>query len=483
MQLEPSKHILQRTAAEHEMQRILDLQRSAFAHDINPNKKIRKDRLQRLLAMTQAHGDAIASVISADFGNRSLHQTKLGELLVVEGAIKHAIRHLAGWMRTRRAPTGLHYWPSYNRIMRQPLGVVGVISPWNYPFQLAICPAIGAVAAGNRVILKPSELTPRFSGLLKRIVAEYFSEDEIAVVIGDAEVGKVFAALPLDHLLFTGSTQVGRLVAQAAAKNLTPTTLELGGKSPVIIDPSADIEVIAGRVAHGKLFNAGQTCVAPDYVLLHESQQTQFVAAFTQAVAKMYPHIGANPDYTSIINDRHFSRLQSLIEDAREQGASIVECNPANESLDPQQRKMMPTLVLATTGQMRVLQEEIFGPILPILTYTKVEQVVEYINLRDRPLALYWMGRDVAGRNHVLKNTLSGGVTVNDCLWHFVQEDVPVGGVGASGSGAYHGEAGFRTFSKEKAIFTVSRFNSFGLLHPPYGKLFERVVKVLGKIL
>ena len=269
-------------------------------------------------------------------------------------------------MKPQRMPTAMHYRPGSNRLLRQPLGVVGIISPWNYPYQLAVAPAVAAIAAGNRVMIKPSELTPRFSDLLARIVAEFFDEGEMAVVIGDAQTGKTFTELPFDHLFFTGSTAVGRMVAQAAAKNLTPVTLELGGKSPAILDPSSDLATVAPRLAFGKLLNAGQTCIAPDYAFVPKDRIDAFVEQMQRAVSKLYPSLAANPDYTSIVNDRHFARLQGLLEDARAKGARIVTINPAGETLDPARRKQAPVLVLGATPEMKLMQEEIFGPILPV---------------------------------------------------------------------------------------------------------------------
>jgi coniferyl-aldehyde dehydrogenase len=366
--------------------------------------------------------------------------------------------------------------------MRQPLGVVGIVAPWNYPYQLALAPAVAAIAAGNRVMIKPSELTPRFSELLQRVVAEFFAEAELAVVIGDAQIGRVFSELPFDHLFFTGSTAVGRMVAQAAAKNLTPVTLELGGKSPAILDPSSDLATVAPRLAFGKLLNAGQTCIAPDYAFVPNDRIDAFVEHMQRSVAKMYPHLAANPDYTSIVNDRHFARLQGLLEDARAKGARIVTINPAGETFDPAGRKQPPVLVLGATPEMRLMQEEIFGPILPVLGYDRIEEAIAYINRHDRPLALYWFGADGASRDKVLCQTISGGVTLNDCIWHIAQEDQPFGGVGASGTGSYHGEWGFRTFSKEKPVFIQPRLNGMFLMYPPFGKTFERMLALLRRI-
>jgi len=461
---------------------ILERQRSAFAEEMNPTIAVRKDRLDRLAAMGEKHAAQIVEAIGADFGHRSAHETQMAELVLVGGAIRHTRRHLKGWMKTRSVPTALHYLPASNRLMRQPLGVVGIVAPWNYPYQLSVTPAVAAIAAGNRVMIKPSELTPRFSELLQRIVAEFFAEGEMAVVIGDAQTGKAFTELPFDHLFFTGSTAVGRMVAQAAAKNLTPVTLELGGKSPAIFDPSSDFATAAPRLAFGKLLNAGQTCIAPDYAFVPNDRIDAFVEQMHRSVAKMYPRLAANPDYTSIVSDRHFARLQGLLEDARAKGARIVTINPAGETFDPARRKQPPVLVLGATPEMKLMQEEIFGPILPVLGYDRIEEPIAYINRHDRPLALYWFGADGASRDKVLTQTISGGVTLNDCIWHIAQEDQPFGGVGASGTGSYHGEWGFRTFSKEKPVFTQPRLNGMFLMYPPYGKTFERVLALLKRI-
>jgi coniferyl-aldehyde dehydrogenase len=458
---------------------LLERQRAAFRAEMAPSAQARIDRLDRLAAMTERSGAEIAAAISADFGNRSPHETELAEIMPITAAIRHTRRNLKRWMKTRRAPTATPYRPGHNLLMRQPLGVVGIISPWNYPYQLAIGPAVAALAAGNRVMLKPSELTPRLADLLARMVADHFAPDEFAVVVGDAEIGKAFSGLPFDHLLFTGSTAVGRLVAQAAARNLTPVTLELGGKSPAILDPSCDIERAARSIAFGKFLNAGQTCIAPDYVLAPRQSIEAFCAALQRAIARLYPTLAANRDYSSIVSDRHHQRLAGLLADAQAQGARAIVVNPAGEALDPAARKLAPTLVLGATPQMKLMKEEIFGPILPILGYDAVDEALAAVNALDRPLALYWYGEDRRQRDHVLGATISGGVTVNDCAIHFLQEDQPFGGVGASGMGAYHGEWGFRTFSKEKPVFVQARLNGLALLYPPYGRTFARMMALL----
>ncbi|HTD06008.1 coniferyl aldehyde dehydrogenase [Undibacterium sp.] len=465
-----------------EAQRLLALQKNAYLADMTPSRSVRLERLGKLKSMTEKHADAIVAAIAQDFGHRSAHETRLAEIMMSLSAIKHTMRRLGKWMRPRRAPTALPYRPAYNRIMLQPLGVVGIVAPWNYPYQLAIGPAIGALAAGNRVMIKPSELCPRLSELLQRIVAETFDEDEVAVVTGGVAVGQAFTELPFDHLVFTGSTAVGRLVAQAAARNLTPVTLELGGKSPAILDESCDIRHATTRLTQGKLFNAGQTCIAPDYVFVPQDKRQAFVTGMQDAARKMYPSYLDNPDYTSIVNEKHFERLQSLLDDARLKGAQIIPMGTAAPLQNGMDHRMTPTLVLDVTDGMKIMQEEIFGPLLPVKFYQDQTETIHYINRHQRPLALYWFGTDAARRNQVLQNTISGGVTINDCLWHFGQEEQPFGGVGASGMGAYHGEHGFRTFSKEKPVFFQSRFSGLPLLYPPYGKVFEMMFKLLKKI-
>jgi coniferyl-aldehyde dehydrogenase len=464
------------------MHALFDVQRRAFAADSFPDRAIRLDRLDRLARLTEKHQHDIARAISADFGNRSVHETALAEIFVTLAGIRHARRHLAKWMRTRRVPTGIQLKPGYSRVMRQPLGVVGIVSPWNYSYQLAMCPALAALAAGNRVMIKPSEVTPRISALLAEIVAADFAADEMAVIVGDAEAGKAFTHLPFDHLFFTGSTAVGRHVAAAAAQNLTPVTLELGGKSPAIIDAGCDLDVIAPRLVSGKLLNAGQTCIAPDYALVAEGEVEAFCAALARAVSRSYPTLAGNPDYTSIVSERYYRRLRALIDDARAKGASIVEINPANEAFPEAERRIAPTLIVGARDDMAVMQEEIFGPVLPVVSYRGLDEAIRYVNAHPRPLALYVFTERAASRERVLRETISGGVTVNDTLFHYVAEDLPFGGVGASGYGAYHGEQGFLTFTKEKGVFFQTRFNLANLLYPPYGRRMERVLDWLKRI-
>ncbi|SDA54992.1 coniferyl aldehyde dehydrogenase [Mesorhizobium qingshengii] len=457
------------------------LQRAAFEAQPFPDLGVRKDRLKRLLALTERHETDICAAIDADFGGRSAHETRLAELFVVRAGIRHSLSHLKGWMRERRVATTMPFLPGRNRLVPQPLGVVGVVSPWNYPFQLAVAPVTAALAAGNRVLVKPSELTPAFSALLARLAGEHFAPDELSVIAGDAEVGKAFVSMPFDHLLFTGSTAVGRQVAIAAAANLTPVTLELGGKSPAILDPSCDLDAATSSIAYGKLLNAGQTCIAPDYLLVPQGQAGTVAAKLATAIARLYPTLRDNPDYTAIVSDRHHQRLRDMIAEARDAGADITEINPAGEELSAS-RKLLPTLVRNASPDLRLMREEIFGPVLPIVEYATLDDAIDHVNRADRPLALYWFGSDGGNRQRILRETVAGGVTINDCMLHLVQENQPFGGVGASGMGAYHGEWGFRTFSKEKPVFLQSRLSAGGLLRPPYGKTFERIFSLLRQI-
>jgi coniferyl-aldehyde dehydrogenase len=442
-----------------------------------PSREVRVTRLKQLSALIDSNSKNFAEAIASDFGSRSRTEIRITETLVLHSGIRHAVRHLGRWMKTRRVPTAMAYRPGRAMIMRQPLGVVGIISPWNYPLQLALAPLTGVLAAGNRAIIKPSELTPAFSTALAAAIKEFFPADLVSVVTGDATVGKQFSALPFDHLVFTGSTAVGREVAQAAAKNLTPVTLELGGKSPAIIDSSCDLAGVIDRIAWGKLINAGQTCIAPDYMLVPRAQVERFVQLLRGSMTRLYPTFRSNPDYSGIISQRHLVRLRELIQDARSKGATVVEIEPEGEGVTAAPgRQLAPTVLLDITDGMRVMNEEIFGPILPVVAYDRAEDAVAYVNGRERPLALYWFGRDAAARDRVLAGTIAGGVSVNDTLLHIAQEELPFGGVGASGQGHYHGEFGFRQFSKEKPVFIQSRFSGGGLIRPPYRPSIDRVL-------
>ena len=443
--------------------------------------KLRQQRLRALERLLRDNAAALIEAVSQDFGHRSPSETRLLELFPCYAAIDHALRRVHCWMRPRRVGVDLWFQPASAEVRSQPLGVVGVMVPWNYPLFLAVAPLVGALAAGNRVMLKLSEYSPATSALLSRLVAREFAEDVVMVVEGDVAVGQAFAALPFDHLLFTGATSVGREVMRAAAANLTPVTLELGGKSPAIIGPHADFSHAVERIVVGKLLNAGQTCVAPDYVLLPAGLEDAFLAEARRVVAACYPQLATTPDYTHIVSERHFSRLCGLLEAARNAGAEVGELAPGIPS-DPVTRRLPPFVVRGANDALRLMQDEIFGPILPLVPYDPAQGVaaaIDYVNARPRPLALYIFERDKHSIERVLGCTVSGGVTVNDTLLHVAQERLPFGGVGPSGMGRYHGYAGFSAFSAQKSVFRQSRFSGIGLFKPPYGVLFKRLMRLL----
>ena len=444
---------------------------------------LRLDRLLRMRALLNDHDAALTQAVQADFGVRSPQLTEIADLFVLRTLLHHTLKSLPQWMKPVKVRTPLYLQPSRAWLQRQPLGVVGVVSPWNYPLQLSLGPVITALAAGNRVMLKPSELTPATSALLAALIASAFAPEEVCVVQGDGELAAQFSSLPFDHLFFTGSTAVGRIVAKAAAANLTPTTLELGGKSPCVLDSSCDMNKAAIRIAHGKLLNAGQTCIAPDYVLLPRGSEAAFGEAFAKAVAKLFPRIVGNPDYAAIITPRHHERLQALLAQAEGQGARLQRINSGAVASGASTRQMAPVLVFGAAADSKLLTEEIFGPILPVLGYDTLDQAIDYINARPRPLALYWFGTDTDARDAVLARTVSGGVTVNDTLMHIAHPRLPFGGVGESGWGAYHGEAGFLRLSQQKPVMLQSRWARGDLLYPPYGQRFDRVVRLLKRFL
>jgi coniferyl-aldehyde dehydrogenase len=468
------------TPAPDRMRQILEAQRAAFQRAGAPTLQQRRAELAKLRDAIKQNVDRLAAAISADFGNRSRHETELAEVFPALSAIRHASSHLAGWMRPKRVSVGLELMPAGARILYQPVGVVGIISPWNYPFQLAVMPLIAALAAGNRVMLKPSELTPRTADFLAKFLADLFPPDQVATIVGGSDVGQAFSRLPFDHLFYTGSTAVGRQVMVAAAENLTPVTLELGGKSPCILGKDAALPSAVESVVYGKLLNAGQTCIAPDYVLLPEGSREEFVRLTTAAVQKFYPTLATNPDYTSIVNERHYRRIAHYVEEAKAKGARVVEINPARETLPAETRKLAPTLVIEPADDLAVMREEIFGPVLPVKTYARLDDAIDYINRHPRPLALYYFGADPGRRDEVLRRTISGGASVNETLFHVVVENLPFGGIGASGIGAYHGEFGFQTFSHRKGVFLQSRLNGARFLRPPFGRVAEMMIKFLG---
>ncbi|MFC3581141.1 coniferyl aldehyde dehydrogenase [Sphingomonas hylomeconis] len=461
---------------------MLAVQREAFMAELPVSLEMRKDRLKRAAAMLSENGDPFCDALSEDFGHRSREQSMLTDIAASVAPIKHAIKSLDRWARRDKRPVqfplgllGARAWVEY-----QPKGVIGVIAPWNFPVQLVMAPLAGVFAAGNRAMVKTSEYTPRVAALFEQLVGKYFTPDELVFVTGGPDVGQAFAELPFDHLLFTGATAVGKHILHAAADNLVPVTLELGGKSPVIVGKGADIKQATERVALGKMLNAGQICLAPDYMLVEERDEAAVVDGLRSAASAMYPTLLANPDYTAIVNDRHFERLTGLIDDARAKGANVEVVNPGNEDFGASNARKMPLhIVTNVTDDMKVMQEEIFGPLLPVRRYAGVEDAIQQVNRRDRPLGLYYFGPDAGERRRVLDRTIAGGVTLDDVVFHVSMEDLPFGGVGPSGMGAYHGHDGFKTFSHAKSVFKQARFDVAKLagLKPPYGKATLASVK------
>ncbi len=461
-----------------ELEALLARQRAAFTASRPEPLSQRKDRIRRAMALVKEHGEAFAKAMSADFGSRSHHQSMLTDIAATVGAGNHALKHLDGWARPekRKVQFPLSLMGAKAEVRYEPKGVIGILSPWNFPVQLAFGPLMQVLAAGNRAMIKPSEFTERTSELMAELTAQYFQPEEVAVITGGPEVAAAFSSLPFDHLVFTGSTATGRRVMQAAAANLVPVTLELGGKSPVVMGRSADFAKAGERIAIGKMMNAGQICLAPDYLMVPEDKADEAVAGVTGAAAAMYPRVLDNDDYASIVSDRHFERLQGLVEDAKAKGAEVIEVNPAGEDFaNANQRKMPLTVLRGVNDGMTVMQEEIFGPVLPVMTYKSIDQAVDYINEHDRPLGLYYFGEDKGEQERVLTRTISGGVTTNDVVFHVSMEDLPFGGVGPSGMGSYHAIEGFREFSHARAVYHQPKIDiaKLGGLKPPYGKATE----------
>ena len=471
------------TTQPSELSSILAAQRRAFNANPNPNWASRKAKLETLRDLILRHEDDFTKAISEDFGHRAVEETIISEILIIQGGISHALKHTPKWMKTRKAPIAMQFKPAKNVIIPQPLGVIGIISPWNYPLQLAIMPLIGAIGAGNRAMIKPSEYTPRLSQLLKAVLAKGFTDEEVFVATGGVEVASAFSDLAFDHLVFTGSTSVGRIVGEAAGRNLVPVTLELGGKSPVIIDETANMKLSVPRIANGKLLNAGQTCVAPDYVLMPEAKINSFADAMIEQAETFYPTVAGNDDYTAIIADGHYARLQDLLEDAENKGAKIRTAGDDDKQQLAKERRVPLTVVTDTTPDMRIMQEEIFGPLLPIVASETLDDSLNKVQQGERPLALYWFGENKKNRDKVLRESISGGVSINETAWHVVQEDIPFGGVGPSGMGAYHGEAGFQSFSHMKGVFIQSKFSQGKNMFPPYTDKTRKMLGLMKKIL
>lgn len=436
--------------------------RTAAQREPYPSLDTRKDNLKRLEQAILARQADIAAAIDSDFGGRSRDEIVFSEIYVSVNAVRHARAHVAEWMEDRPRALGWPLWPARAWVMPQPIGVVGIVAPWNYPLFLTLAPLAGALAAGNRVLIKPSEYTPAFSSLFQEIVSGAFHGDPVDVVTGDAEVGRAFTRLPFDHLLFTGSTEVGREVMRAAAANLTPVTLELGGKSPALVAPSARLRRAAEDIAYGKLLNGGQTCIAPDYVLVPRARLDEFASLLKTAIERYWP----KHDYTSVINDRHRLRLRSYTEESAARGTRTLECGAASILIDP-------------PDDAAVMREEIFGPVLPLKPYDTLDDAIAYINARPRPLALYLFARDSRTIDRVMRETVSGGLCVNDTLVHICAEELPFGGAGSSGMGHYHGREGFDTFSKLKPIFRRYGLGLGRSLRPPYGRMHRLLRRVL----
>lgn len=464
-------------AAGGSLTEILAAMRAAQSRDPMPDWPTRADRLQRLKSVLLNHRDAIVAAIATDFGRRPAEETDVLEIFPSLSGIRHALRHGRGWMRGRSRWANFWFLPARTRLVPRPLGVVGIMVPWNYPLYLATGPLTDALAAGNRAMIKMPEGTPRFSALFAELIAKNFASDEVTIVNGDTDVARAFASLPFDHILFTGSTAVGRDVMRATAANLTSVTLELGGKSPAIIGPEARFDHAVERILIGKLINAGQTCIAPDYVLLPRERIDEFVAVARAGVTRLYPGIAANAQYASVVSQRHFERLEGLRDDAVKRGATVHPLGDAAAARS--QRILVPTLLTCVDDSMQVMHEEIFGPLLPLVAYDTLDEALTYIEARPHPLALYVFDENRATIDRILEHTHAGGITVNDTIFHIAQHDLPFGGVGASGMGVYHGEAGFRTFSRMQPVMVQARWNAVGLLSPPYGRTFARLLKIL----
>ena len=453
-------------------------QRAAFRHG-GPGYTKRIEALNLLESAVLDRQAEFVRAANEDFGNRARQETLALELAPLVDSIRHTRRQLASWMRPKSVGAGLNFFPARAKIIYQPRGVVGIIGAWNYPTYLNLSPLVDALGAGNHALIKPSELAPATAQLLQKMIGEIFPEEYVSVVNGDAHVAAEFAALPFDHLLFTGSTRVGKMIMRAASEHLTPVTLELGGKSPTIIHPEFPLRVAVERILTGKLYNAGQTCLAPDYVFVHESKLQEFVNTAQEVAKQMYPAWNDNPDYTRIINAAHYARLRENLEDAVACGARAVPLGSTSDGCNADNRIFPPMILLDANDSVRVMQEEIFGPILPVLTYREIDEAIRYVNAHPRPLALYYFDHDAARVEKILTATISGGVTVNDVIYHIAQNNLPFGGVGPSGMGCYHGQAGFETFSLKKGVMLQSRLSTLKFLRPPYGAMSERVIRFL----
>ncbi|MFC3150074.1 coniferyl aldehyde dehydrogenase [Litoribrevibacter euphylliae] len=456
----------------------LHAQKIAYINKPMPTAQERINQLKKLKAAIIEYSDEVISAVSMDFGNRSESETLMAEIFPLLDAINYSKARIKKWMKSEKRKTPMTLMPAQVELMYQPLGVVGIVVPWNFPLFLGLSPLVSALAAGNRAMIKMSEFAPNTAEVVKKIIESCFIDDEVAVFTGEVDVSSEFTKLPFDHLVFTGATSVGKLVMRAASEHLTPVTLELGGKSPTIIHDSFPIEEAAQRIAFGKAMNAGQICVSPDYIFCPRHKVHAFVEAFIKAISKSYPSLKTNDDWTSIINDRQLARLQSYLQDAKEKGANVLPINPQEESFEGG-RKMPMTLVLDTNETMLIEQEELFGPILPIKPYDDIEEALLYINQRPRPLALYYFDWDKQRAADIVSRTHSGGVCINDTLSHVMVDDAPFGGIGPSGMGHYHGKEGFINFSKAKTIVHKGTINTAKYIAPPWNNLPFNLLKKL----
>ena len=476
--------LLDVTDIEETMKAALDAQREDYIQEGVVTAETRIDRLQRAIDVLVKYSDELVDALNTDFTCRSREVSLLTDVGAGIAPMKHAIKHLRSWMKPEKRPTmfPMNLMGGRSRIEYQPLGVVGIIAPWNFPVNMVFAPLAGVLAAGNRAMIKPSEYTPATSAVMVKMIEEAFDPKEVTIFDGGPEVGQAFSGLPFDHMIFTGATSIARHIMAAASRNLVPLTLELGGKSPVVISRSADLEKSLGRIMMGKTLNAGQICLAPDYLLVPEEKLPQVIEAAHNAVAQMYPKLLDNSEYTSVINERHYKRLTGYLEEAESRGQQVIAINPGNEDFSAQNGtlKIPPTLLPDAADDLAVMEEEIFGPLLPIRTYKNFEDTIAYINSKPRPLAAYYFGEDKEEEQAITSRTTSGGFCVNDVIMHVMQEELPFGGVGPSGMGAYHGEAGFKTFSHAKSIYKQAKVDvaKLGGMKPPYGKNTENTIKM-----
>ena len=457
------------------MEQIFTTQKQAYLTQPEWDLAERKQRLTKFKAAFLAHKDALVTAVSEDYGHRSRYDTLIADILPTVAQFGYTIARMGKWMKKTRRSPGLLLAPASVTIHYQPVGVVGIVVPWNFPINLAIVPLITAIAAGNRAMLKLSEFTPKTNQVLNQIITSVFTNNDVCIVEGETALSAAFTKLPFDHLLFTGSTVVGKHVMRAAADNLTPVTLELGGKSPVVVAPDIDIKTAVDRIMLGKSLNAGQICVAPDYILCPREKVAEFVKEYRNEFNRRYPNAMQNDDYTNIVDARQYARLTSWLEDAKQKGVQ-VETMQDGHSLDEQRHRMLPHLLLNVSDDMQLMQDEIFGPLLPILPYDTIDGAIAYIKARPHPLALYIMSFDNNTQQKIQRETISGGVAINDTIMHVAAEDAPFGGVGPAGMGHYHGIEGFRTFSKAKTILKQGKFHSTRFVHAPYGSLIQKII-------